>query len=732
MAMALAAGTGTVRAQDDARMDAFIDSLISEMTVEEKLGQLAQYRGEWNQTGPTVPAGGEEDIVAGRVGSFLGVYGADYTRRMQRLAVEETRHGIPLIFAYDVIHGWRTIFPMPLAEAASFDPEGVQEAARIAAIEASAAGIHWTFAPMVDIARDPRWGRIVEGSGEDPYLGSVLAAARVRGFQGSDLSLPNTLVACAKHFAAYGGAEGGRDYNTVDVSERRLREVYLPPFRSAVDAGVETLMASFNDVSGDPAHGNRHLLTGILRDEWGFDGFVVSDYTGVMELMPHGVAANPTEAGIRAIRAGLDMDMVSGIYVNDLPEAVHAGQLDESVVDEAVRRVLRVKYRAGLFEDPYRYSSEEREATEILTPEHRRAARGMAGKSAVLLKNEGALLPLAKDIRTIAVIGPLADNARVMLGGWTAAGRAEDAVTIIQGIRDAVSPGTRVLFAPGAGVTEPDRDGFAEAVRIASQADVAILVVGEHHDLSSEAFNRTSLQLPGVQQELVEAVHATGTPVVAVLVNGRPLAVTWMDEHVPAILESWFLGVEMGHAVADILFGDVNPSGKLPVTFPRNVGQVPIYYAHTNTGRPPDPNNRFTSKYIDVPWTPLYPFGYGLSYTSFEYSDLELGSDSIRIGESMPVSVRVTNAGAVAGTEVVQLYLRDDVGTVTRPVRELRGFRRVHLEPGASTVVRFEVGPDDMEFLDLDLRPVIEPGTFTVFVGGNSRDTLEAGFPVTE
>jgi beta-glucosidase len=621
---------------------------------------------------------------------------------------------------------------VPLAEASSWDPEGVEQSARIAAIEGAAHGLHWTFAPMVDIARDPRWGRIVEGSGEDPYLGSMMAAARVRGFQGEDLSLPSTLLACAKHFAAYGGAEGGRDYNTVDVSERTLREVYLPPFKAAVDAGVATLMASFNEVGGDPAHGSRFLMTDILRDEWGFDGFVVSDYTGIMELMPHGIAATPEEAGMRALRAGVDMDMVAGIYVGELPEMVREGRLEEEVVDRSVRLVLEAKYKAGLFDDPYRYSDAQRQASVTLTPEHRRAARELATKSVVLLRNDGELLPLDPSARRIAVIGPLADDARVMLGGWAAAGRAEDAVTIIQGIREAVSPDTEILYARGSGVEDMDRSGFSAAVAAARRADVAILVVGEHHDMSSEALNRTSLDLPGVQQELVRAVHATGTPVVAVLVNGRPLSVSWLDENVPAILETWFLGVEAGNAVADVLFGAVNPSGKLPVTFPRNVGQVPIYYAHKNTGRPPDPDNRYTSKYIDVPWTPLYPFGYGLSYTTFAYSGLQLGYPEIGADGTIEVSVDVTNAGDVEGVEVVQLYLRDDVATVTRPVRQLRGFERVPLVPGETKTVRFTLGPEDFRFLDLELRPVVEPGTFTVFVGGNSRDTIEAQFRITD
>jgi beta-glucosidase len=702
------------------------------MTLEEKLGQLTQRPGAWSNTGPTAPEGGEADIAAGRIGSFLGVYGADETRRLQRVAVEESRLGIPLLFAYDVIHGFRTIFPVPLGSASTFDPEAVERAARIAAVEAGAAGLHWTFAPMVDIARDPRWGRIVEGTGEDPYLGSMMAAARVRGFQGDDLAATSTVLATAKHFAAYGGAEGGRDYNVVDVSERTLREVYLPPFRAAVDAGVGSIMASFNEVGGVPMHANGRLMNDVLRGEWGFDGLVVSDYTGVMELMPHGVAANPEEAGILAIEAGVDVDMVSNIYLDDLPEAVRAGRLSEDVVDEAVRRVLRAKIALGLFDDPYRYSDAERERSMTLTSEHVQFARSLARESIVLLKNDNGVLPLSKDVGTLAVIGVLADSQRVMLGGWAGAGREEDAVTILDGLRGAVGEGTRVLYARGADVMSDDTTGFAEAVAAARQAEVVVMVLGEDHDMSAEARNRTSLDLPGVQQRLAERVVAAGRPVVVVLTNGRPLAIPWLDEHVPAIVEAWFLGVQMGPAVADVLFGDHNPSGKLPVTFPRTVGQVPIYYDHKNTGRPPDPDDRYTSKYIGTPWTPLYPFGHGLHYTRFTYGTPEVSAEVIGPGDSLTVRVTVTNAGERAGTEIVQLYVRDDAASVTRPVRQLKGFRRVELAPGASREVVFQIGPDDLAFWNLDMERVVEPGDFTVFVGGSSTATQEARFTVEE
>lgn len=729
-------GVGVARVAGDAAAERgaeakFVEALLARMTLEEKLGQLNQPRGRWGDTGPQVAEGGEDDIRSGRVGSYLGVYGADYTRRMQKIAIEETRLGIPLLFAHDVIHGFRTIFPVPLGEAASFDPKAVEHAARIAAVEATAAGVHWTYAPMVDIARDPRWGRIVEGAGESATLGSALAAARVHGFQGTDLAAADTLLASAKHFVAYGAAEGGRDYNVADVSARTIREVYLPPFKAAVDAGVGSVMAAFNEVAGVPMHANGALVNGVLRDEWGFDGIVVSDYTGVLELMAHGVAANREDAGILALRAGVDVDMVSDIYNQDLPAAVRAGRLPESVVDESVRRVLRAKYRLGLFDDPYRYSDARREQTHILTAAHRAAAREMARKSLVLLKNEGAVLPLSHKLRTIAVIGPLADDARVMLGGWAAAGSAEDAITPLAGIRAAVGSGTTVRYAKGAEIDSADTSGFAEAVRIAAEADVVLLFLGEHHDMSSEANNRTSLDLPGVQEELARAIHATGKPTAAVLFSGRPLTIEWLAEHVPAIVEAWFPGLEAGHALADVLFGNYNPAGRLPVTFPRGVGQIPLYHDHKNTGRPPSAQEKYTSKYLDLPWTPRYPFGHGLSYTTFAYEKLAVSKPRIAAHESLRITVTVTNTGTRAGDEVVQLYLRDDVASVTRPVKELRGFRRIHLRPGERQQVAFTLTPADLAVFGADMRPVVEPGTFTVFAGGSSADLIETSFEVT-
>jgi beta-glucosidase len=714
-------------------MDRFVDSLLARMTLEEKLGQLTQLVAPGNATGPGARAGTEADVRAGLVGSFLGVRGAAATRELQRVAVEQSRLGTPLLFADDVIHGFRTIFPVPLAEASSWDPVAVERSARIAAVEATAHGVQWTYAPMVDIARDPRWGRVVEGSGEDPYLGSMMAAARVRGFQGSDLSADSTLLATAKHFVAYGAAEGGRDYNSADISEPTLYEIYLPPFRAAVDAGAQSVMAAFNEIAGVPMHANRHLIRDVLRGAWGFDGLVVSDYTGIPEMIHHGVAGDSAAAAALAIRAGVDVELASRSYLDQLPRLVREGKVDESLVDQAVRRVLEAKYRLGLFTDPYRYSDSTRERARTLTPEHLAAARDMARKSIVLLKNAGPTLPLAKTVGTLAVIGPLADDAASALGPWAAAGRPEDAVTVLAGIRQAVVPsGTRVLYAKGAEARGEDTTGFAAALRVASEADAVVLVLGEDRDMSGEASNRSSLDLPGVQQHLAERVQAIGKPVVVLLMNGRPLSTPWLEAHVPAIVEAWYLGVQTGPAVADVLFGDYNPGGKLPISVPRTVGQVPIYYNHKPTGRPPDPADHFTSKYLDVPWTPLYPFGYGLSYTTFAYDELRLSAARIHRSDSVGVSVRVTNTGSRGGDEVVQLYLRDEVASLTRPVRALRGFQRITLAPGEARTVTFTLRSDDFAFPGPDLRPVVEPGFFTVGVGGNSASLEERRFELVE
>ena len=712
------------------RTEIFVDSVLALMTLEEKAGQLNQIAGQWEGGRPIMPRGSDADVRAGRIGSFLGIFGAEYTREMQRIATQETRLKIPLLLGHDVIHGFRTIFPLPLAEAASWDLPAVERAARIAAVEATAAGLHWTFAPMVDIARDARWGRVVEGSGEDPYLGSVMAAARVRGFQGDNLTNSTTMLATAKHFVAYGAAEAGRDYNTTDVSERVLREVYLPPFEAAIRAGAGSVMGAFNEISGIPMHAHVHLMKEVLRREWGWDGLLVSDWTAIQEMIAHGIAATPAEASLAAIRAGVDMDMMSRFYVNELPKLVRAGTVPEADVNAAVRRVLTAKYRLGLFQDPYRGTTVERERQVTLAPEHIAFAREMARKSIVLLKNQNGTLPLRKTLRSVALIGVLADTQPVALGTWAAAGKPEDVVTIHAALKLALEPRTRVVYARGHGITTMDTSGFPGAVAAARSADAVILVVGEHHDMTGEAYSRATLELPGVQLELVKRIQATGKPVVAVLMGGRPLSINWLDENVPAILETWFLGIQMGPAVVDVLFGDHNPSGKLPITFPRTVGQVPIYYNAKNTGRPPDPNNRYTSKYQDVSWTPLYPFGHGLSYTTFSYGAPRVSAAQIRATDSVAVTVTVTNSGSRAGEEVVQLYVRDDYASVTRPVKELKGFAKVRLAPGESQTVSFMLHPDDLAFYNQDMKRVVEPGTFTVFVGGSSADTKQTQLSV--
>ncbi|HID30944.1 MAG TPA: glycosyl hydrolase, partial [Desulfobacterales bacterium] len=593
------------------------------------------------------------------------------------------------------------------------------------ATEAASEGVRWTFAPMVDIARDPRWGRIAEGAGEDPYLGSTMARAMVEGFQGSDLADPNTIVACPKHYVAYGGAEGGRDYNTVDVSERVLREIYLPPFKAAiVDAGAGTIMSAFNDLNGVPASANRYTLTGILREEWGFDGFVVSDWNAIGELLNHGIAGTPAEAAREAVNAGVDMDMQGDVYRRNLARLVKEGQVSEKVIDEAVKRILRIKFKLGLFERPY--VDPERARTAIQSRENIETALEAARRSIVLLKNEGDLLPLKKDIGSVAVIGPLADDRSAPLGPWSCRGNPEDVVTVLDGIKSRVSPKTEVLYAKGCKVEGALTEGIDEAVEVARKSDVAIVVVGESAEMSGEAACRASLDLPGVQEELVRAIHETGIPVVEVLMNGRPLSISWSAEHIPAILEAWFPGIQGGNAIADVIFGDYNPGGKLPVTFPRTVGQVPIYYNHKSTGRPPSPD-KWTSKYLDIPFTPLFPFGHGLSYTRFEYSNLQISRKKIGPDGQVEISVDVRNIGDRKGDEVVQLYLRDVVASVTRPVKELKGFKRITLEPGEKRTVKFTVTWEQLSFINRDMKRVVEPGTFEVMVGRSSEDIQLTG-----
>ena len=717
--------TITVESSPPDRIEQRINSLLARMTLEEKLGQLQQLDGEAN--GNYRPEH-VEMVRKGLLGSTLNVRGATRTNQLQRVAMNESRLKIPILFGFDVIHGYRTVFPIPLGEAATWDPAAVERSASIAGREARAAGVHWTFAPMVDIARDARWGRIAEGSGEDPFLGSVMATARVRGFQGTDYSAPDKVMATAKHWVAYGAAEAGRDYNSTDLSERTLREVYFPPFKAAVDAGVGSFMTAFNDLNGVPVTANSYVLTDVLRGEWKFDGLVVSDYTAVMELMHHGLARDEAEAASYALNAGTDMEMVSRFYHRHGAALIRSGKLSTATLNEAVRRVLRVKFRLGLFEKPY--ADEAMEASSIFKPEHLAAVREIAGRSLVLLKNEGEVLPLSKTIKTIAVIGPLADSQKDMIGSWTGDGKPEDAITLLVGVKSKVSPQTTIKYAKGCEVNDDSTAGFDEAVRIARESDVVILAVGESAEMSGEAASRASLDLPGQQLQLIKAIHATGKPYAVVLMNGRPLTINWLAENSPAILETWFSGTQGGHAIADVLFGDINPGGKLPVTFPRSVGQLPLYYNHKNTGRPPDPNNKYTSKYLDVPWTPQFPFGHGLSYTKFKISNPRLSAPQIAGTGRLTVTAEVQNVGKRTGDEVVQLYIRDVAASVTRPVKELKGFQRITLQPGETKRVEFTLGPNQLGFYDRMMRFVVEPGEFRVMVGPNSEELMQATFEV--
>ena len=681
-----------------------IDELVSTMTIEEKLGQLSQYVPDQPELKPV--------LGKGLVGSILSGADAPARNALQRTALDGSRLKIPILFGHDVIHGYKTIFPIPLAIASSWDPEMAEISARIGAREARAGGIHWTFAPMVDIARDARWGRIAEGAGEDPFLGSLMAAAYVRGFHAGGI------LACAKHFAAYGAAEGGRDYGTTDMSERTLREVYLPPFKAAADAGVDSFMSSFNALNGVPATGNKSLMTDILRGEWKFNGFVVSDWTAVTEMIAHGYAADRKHAARLALTAGVDMDMVSDSY-RELAGEIDAGRVPLAVVDTAVRRVLHAKFKAGLFDNPF--TDESLAAKVTLTPEHRAAARRVAQRSIVLLKNEGSLLPLDRKPRTIAVIGKLADSSEDMLGPWAAEGKKEDTVSVLAGLRAAAGSDIRIIYVP---------EDPAGAVAAARDADVVIAVLGESREMSGEAASRTSIELPGNQQPLLEAVAGAGKPVVLVLMSGRPLAIPWAAEHVPAIVNAWFLGTEGGHAVADVLFGAVSPSGRLTVTMPRATGQVPIYHAMLRTGRPASAE-KYTSKYIDAPIGPLYPFGHGLTYTTFEYSDVRVSAPSVARNGTVTVSATVRNSGSRAGDEVVQLYVSDPVASLVRPIKELKGFRRLSLAPGESRRVEFPVGRNELQFWT-PRGWVVEPGRFEVTIGPDASRGLTASFEVTE
>ena len=724
----LFAGSVWSAAKED-RTEQRVDSVLRLMTLSEKIGQMNQVSSKEDPTGQLTECSNEEELIrSGQVGSMLNVVGVERTRHLQEIAVNDTRLHIPLIFALDVVHGYKTISPVPLAESCSWDMDLIEKSARVAAEEATASGIQWTFAPMVDIARDPRWGRVMEGSGEDPYLGSAIAKARVRGFQGTDLSAYNTMAACAKHFVGYGAAEGGRDYNTVDISKQRLRELYLPPFSAAADAGVATFMNSFNEVMGVPATGSTYLGRDILNGEWNFPGVVVSDWGSVAELIPHGVAEDKCDAAQLAVTAGCDMDMEGYCYVSSLEKLVREGVVSESLIDDAVRRILRLKFDLGLFDDPYRYCDAEREKAEILSAEHRKVVREMACKSIVLLENREGILPLDNRCKNIGIVGPLADNPDDMLGSWCARGDGKDAIGILQGIKQAVGKGVRIRYAKGCEIEGDDRSGFSEAVQVAENSDVVIVCVGENRFMSGEAASRTRLTLPGVQRELLKAIKETGKPIVLLLSNGRPLVLDWEKENIGTIVECWQLGSEAGNAIADVLFGKYNPSGKLTMSFPYNEGQIPVYYNAKSTGRPYVPNVRYVTRYLDCPNVSLYSFGYGLSYTRFEYGELKLDKDTMFPGEKLRIDVSVANVGNYDGEETVQLYIRDVCSKITRPEKELKGFKKVFLKKGERTDISFELSLADLEYVLADGSRESDPGLFEVFVGGNPDDVKKAEF----
>jgi beta-glucosidase len=717
---------------------AFIDSLVSIMTLEEKVGQLNFPVGDLFNTGPTVRTSESSKfdnlIRQGKITGLFNVHGAAYTARLQKIATEESRLKIPLLFGADIIHGFKTVMPLALAEAASWDLEAIENSARVAALESTAAGINFTFAPMVDISRDARWGRVSEGAGEDPYLGARIAEARVKGFQGKALNNPTTMAACIKHFAAYGAPIAGRDYNTVDMSDRTLREIYLPPYKAGIDAGAATVMTSFNELNDIPASANRYLLQQILRSEWGFAGMVVSDWQSIGEMIEHGYVADSLEAGKRSIEAGVDMDMMADIYLKKLPELVAQGKVDIKFVDDAVRRVLALKYDLGLFDNPYLYSDTTRERNTLRSAENLAAARDVARKSIVLLKNVNQLLPLHKNYKRIAVIGPLGNNQEDMNGSWSFFGEAQHPVSILQGLKSAL-PNTNFTFAEGCNLYDNKTDKFSQAVSAARQSELVIMVVGESAPMNGEGASRADIGLPGVQQQLVEEIYKTGKPIVLLLVNGRPLAIEWIAEHIPAIVETWTLGSEAGNAIADVLTGAYNPSGKLPMTFPRHVGQIPIFYNHKNTGRPywgdhtePGAERVYRSRYRDVKNTPLYPFGYGLSYSTFVYGNLMLSNNVMKGGDSLKVTVTLTNKSNYDGTEIVQLYIRDLYASATRPVKELKDFKKVFLKANQSTTLTFTLTASALSFYRADMTWGTEPGAFTVFVGTNAVDTLEKEF----
>ncbi|MEZ4802964.1 MAG: glycoside hydrolase family 3 N-terminal domain-containing protein [Gelidibacter sp.] len=713
-----------------------VDSLMKLMTLEEKIGQTVMYGGDWSVTGPTTNTDFLKYIKEGSVGAMLNVYTAKGTRDLQKVAVEETRLGIPLLFGYDVIHGHRTIFPINLAMSASWDLEMIEKSARISAEEASAEGLHWTFSPMVDIARDPRWGRISEGAGEDVFLGSEIGKAYVRGYQGDDLSKNNTILACSKHYVAYGAAQAGRDYHTVNMSEDELRNVYLPPFKATVDAGVETFMSAFNELNGVPTSGNKFTLRDILKEEWNFKGFVVSDYTSINELIPHGFAKDEKDAARIGMNAGVDMDMMGSVYRLYLKKLIDEGKVDEALVDDACKRILLTKFKLGLFDDPYRYSDEKREKETIYKPEFLKAARETAAASTVLLKNDNKALPLDKN-KTIALIGPLVKDEYHINGNWGGAGdRKGKSVSVFEGLQEFVK-GNQIMYAKGCDIVKDDESGFQEAMNAAKKADVVVLVMGEDHGMSGEAASRTNLKIPGIQPKLIKKIREAvpNKKIVLVLMNGRPLNLTEEVGQVDAILEAWFPGTMGGSGVSDILYGAYNPSAKLTATFPRNVGQVPIYYNMKNTGRPipeANPGEDYKSSYIDTPNSPLFPFGYGLSYTTFQYSDVKLSAATIGFKDTLTATATITNMGNYDGNEIVQLYVHDKVGSITRPVKELKGFQKIFLKKGESKSVSFTISAEDLKFYNSEMTYGVEPGEFEIAIAPSSDFKFKNTFILTE
>ena len=717
------AGLGiTVSAQKS--IDQKVTELMAKMTLEEKIGQLNQYNDDITATGPvTKDADKAGQVRAGKLGSILNAIGAKNTKNWQDQAMQ-SRLKIPLLFGQDVIHGFRTTFPIPLGETATWDMNLIEKSARIAATEASAYGIHWTFAPMVDIGRDPRWGRVMEGAGEDTYLGTLVGKARVKGFQGNGLGNKDAVMACAKHFAAYGAAVGGRDYNSVDMSLRQLHETYLPPFKAVSDIGVATFMNSFNDINGIPATGNKYLQRDLLKGAWNFQGFVVSDWGSIGEMIPHGFAKDNKDAALKAIIAGSDMDMESRSYINHLAELVKEGKVDIQLVDDAVRRILTKKYELGLFDDPYRFINEKREKEQANNPEHRKFAREIGAKSIVLLKNENQLLPLSPTTKKVAIIGPFAKATVENHGFWSIAfpDDSQRIVTQFDGIKAQLDKNSELLYAKGCNANDNDKSLFAEAVETAKKADVVIMTLGEGHAMSGEAKSRSNIHFSGVQEDLLKEIAKTGKPIILMINAGRPLVFDWASENIPTIVYTWWLGTEAGNSIADVLFGKINPGGKLPMTFPRTEGQIPIYYNHYNTGRPAKNNTdrNYVSAYIDLDNDPAYPFGFGLSYTTFQYSDVNVSATQLKGNQTLTASVTLTNSGNYDGEEVVQLYIRDLVGKVVRPVKELKGFQKIFLKKGESKTVSFNITPEDLKFYDDELNFDWESGEFDIMIGTNS------------